>query len=715
MSVWPSWGSPRTKGDLFQAASSALVRSQPGMMRSPFKSQNLEILDSNSEYTVIGFRGGSYSIIANDDIFPAVLAYSDSPFDESESNPGFSWWSNSIRRVMSERRNAGEQADRTMPDPSRFSPEVPKLLSDVWGQMEPFNNLCPLEYDMRGNVVGRCVVGCVATSATQVMRYHQYPPKGKGVHIDMQTEDAMGRPVPLKIDFADYEFDWANMVDSYSPGVYTERQAAAVANLAYPVGVSFGMIYGTGASGTYSDSAVYSLKKYLGFDNARLMERRQYDEKQWMETIYEELSHNRPVLYSGADPFGTIGGGGHAFVLDGYNAEGLVHVNWGWYGRNNGYYDVALLNPRIHSFVNQQDMIIGVAPPEPGIGYPVELKLSGLISSADLRDAVERSLCGELDILDLRGAELPGGLLPDRCFYGSHLIKILLPENTKSIGEGAFGNCRKLREVVFPEDTPEREFIVDQDIIYTRDGKEVISVLPYYSNREPVVEDYMSLLTFREGVSVIRKRAADGCHRIQGVEIPASVTSIGGDAFKGCSALKIVKCCSAVPPHMSAGGFSTLDPGYTTLLVPAGTPDVYIRAGEWGKFFAFDNVMEFGTNVVATNIVRNFGEQNPELTYRVYGEYVTGEPELSCDANIDSAPGEYVIKVSMGSLSGESITLTDGVLRILDPASVVGYRVEEYPEGVYSVDGRLVLHPGESLEGLGKGVYISGGKKIIVR
>ena len=60
-------------------------------------------------------------------------------------------------------------------------------------------------------------------------------------------------------------------------------------------------------------------------------------------------------------------GYGHAFVVDGYTAEGLVHVNWGWDGLDNGYYDISLLDPKTQGmqFANYQDMIIGIQTTEP--------------------------------------------------------------------------------------------------------------------------------------------------------------------------------------------------------------------------------------------------------------------------------------------------------------------------------------------------------------
>lgn len=53
---------------------------------------------------------------------------------------------------------------------------------------------------------------------------------------------------------------------------------------------------------------------------------------------------------------------GHSFVIDGYDENGLVHVNWGWDGIGNGYYDIALLNPVVGtesmSFSSNQDMVV---------------------------------------------------------------------------------------------------------------------------------------------------------------------------------------------------------------------------------------------------------------------------------------------------------------------------------------------------------------------
>lgn len=60
-----------------------------------------------------------------------------------------------------------------------------------------------------------------------------------------------------------------------------------------------------------------------------------------MEIVSSELEEQRPILYCGQDPID----GGHAFILDGINENGLVHVNWGWSGSGNGWYDINVLKP----------------------------------------------------------------------------------------------------------------------------------------------------------------------------------------------------------------------------------------------------------------------------------------------------------------------------------------------------------------------------------
>ena len=53
------------------------------------------------------------------------------------------------------------------------------------------------------------------------------------------------------------------------------------------------------------------------------------------------------------------GEGGHCFICDGYDEQGMYHFNWGWSGKYDGYY----LMDSAYGFNNYQAAIFGLIPP----------------------------------------------------------------------------------------------------------------------------------------------------------------------------------------------------------------------------------------------------------------------------------------------------------------------------------------------------------------
>jgi hypothetical protein len=93
-----------------------------------------------------------------------------------------------------------------------------------------------------------------------------------------------------------------------------------------------------------------------------------YSDDEWMNIIYTELMARRPILYTGVD---YTTNGGHAFIFDGLDTDGKIHVNWGWNGTANGYFDFSDLAPTgiqgstgTDHFNAAQDMMYGVTPTE---------------------------------------------------------------------------------------------------------------------------------------------------------------------------------------------------------------------------------------------------------------------------------------------------------------------------------------------------------------
>ena len=89
-------------------------------------------------------------------------------------------------------------------------------------------------------------------------------------------------------------------------------------------------------------------------------------------------------------------------------------------------------------------------------------------------------------------------------------------------------------------------------------------------------------------------------------------------------------------------------------------------------------------------------------------------PEISCEATAESPVGTYPIRLSGGSDNNYYYTLRPGTLTVVESSgltSVVGTVVAD----IYDIHGRLVRRGATSLDGLDKGVYIIGNRKVVVR
>ena len=319
---------------------------------------SLRVLVEKETLCILGNEQYGFVIINNDDQFPAVIGYSQSAFDTMP--PALEWYIDAAEKSIQAKINSGAYY-ALIPPSADFPSSVNSLVKTTWDQGKPYNKFCP---GGNGGASRLYPTGCVATALAQIMNYHQYPERGIGDHqYSFKPADGDGRI--LSANFGETYYDWGNMLDDYSNG-YTDAQADAVATLMLHCGVAVEMGYTASGSGSYGQEACLGIKKFFGYNkNARLYTRDYYTAESWMQMVYEELSNNHPIYYAGV----SESGGGHAFVIDGYNQDGMVHVNWGWGGKSNGMYDIALLNPSGYEFTIQQNMIIGMCDSTVNIPY----------------------------------------------------------------------------------------------------------------------------------------------------------------------------------------------------------------------------------------------------------------------------------------------------------------------------------------------------------
>ena len=333
----------------------------------------VERVMATDHLAVYSQQGGGFAVIADAES-PRLLAYSPTaPLRINDGNPGFDWWLRAVQRVL---RAPGAQYATTKPDTTRFAPRVDSLITTLWGQREPFKFMCPfdtyfVDRSLDGTYQpdsGHYVVGCVATAMAQYMNYYRYPRHGVGQDSVVVKYGSPAISVTYRVDFERATYDWANMIDDYQ-GEYTPQQGEAVAQLCYHCGVAAHTTYNQYGGGSTDVDCLRAMREHFAYnDTAHYIVRSRYEEPQWMEKVYRELSDGHPILYSGRDinlEEGIIGA--HNFIIDGYDENGLVHVNWGWYGLENGFYDIALLDPRQYSYDDWQAMYVGLYPAEQGL------------------------------------------------------------------------------------------------------------------------------------------------------------------------------------------------------------------------------------------------------------------------------------------------------------------------------------------------------------
>jgi hypothetical protein len=83
------------------------------------------------------------------------------------------------------------------------------------------------------------------------------------------------------------------------------------------------------------------LVRHFGYStDVQYCDRRSWTTAQWIKLIRENLAARRPVIYNGQNETS-----GHTFLLDGIDEHNFYHINWGWGGLSNGYFDMNVLSP----------------------------------------------------------------------------------------------------------------------------------------------------------------------------------------------------------------------------------------------------------------------------------------------------------------------------------------------------------------------------------
>lgn len=105
---------------------------------------------------------------------------------------------------------------------SDVKPEIKVMLSSLWTQGSPYNDLCPLDG------TNRALTGCVATAIAQVLNYHKKVRKADIPSTPLQDTKAYkgnrGIIVPA-LKASHYTIDWNELIDDYTAEGVTPTKA----------------------------------------------------------------------------------------------------------------------------------------------------------------------------------------------------------------------------------------------------------------------------------------------------------------------------------------------------------------------------------------------------------------------------------------------------------------------------------------------------------
>ena len=255
-----------------------------------------------------------------------ILAYSnENALDTTNLHPGLAQLLNSYKMAF-KAINTNNAVETEAKKGAFFAKTVAPLLKTTWSQDAPYNALLGYNY-----------TGCVATTISQVLKYHEWPVQGMGNVSYVNTSD--NRTLSGNLNLSQY--DWANMLPNYdAPVQATQAQRNAVAKLMKDVGLASGMQYHPGFAVATNQGAFDAFVKHFDYQ-ATCVYQSTEGPSVFADLLRQELVDGFPFYFYGATKDYK---GAHAWVVDGFDDKGFFHMNFGWNGQSNGYYSLSALN-----------------------------------------------------------------------------------------------------------------------------------------------------------------------------------------------------------------------------------------------------------------------------------------------------------------------------------------------------------------------------------
>lgn len=300
------------------------------------------------EYYIFSNEPGGYVIAAGDDSVPAILGYSDrGRFDAVSMPENLKEWLGMWREIIAENRRSGAAPWQETPGTKAGGERL--LETAQWSQGDPYNNKC---YVIAG---AHCQTGCTATATAIILRYHKWPAKGSGTlpAYSYEDDDAVSHSVGAVS--LGHSYNWSQM-PLVNDGTWTSAQKDQVSTLMYDLAVMVKSSFGLEGTSAVFQNVLPGLLQYMNYDGAAFLDSKAMyaTAGDWVRRLKEDIDQVGPVMYSAQTADAKPSG--HAFILDGYDSNNYFHINWGWGGKDNGYYVI----PSFGDYTKSHKALLGL-------------------------------------------------------------------------------------------------------------------------------------------------------------------------------------------------------------------------------------------------------------------------------------------------------------------------------------------------------------------
>jgi hypothetical protein len=205
-----------------------------------------------------------------------------------------------------------------------------------WNQSSPYNSMCPMDL----NAGSRSYTGCPATAMAQIINYHRSLNGTRFSDADDYYHNYGSNQFSIDDDYVAYGFPSFPQLNLYldtleskygSNASLTNNDKAA---LSFACGVATKSVYGASGSGTFSVNQAYDGLVRMGYTTCQLLDTSVSDP---LPQVIANIKDSMPALLAVVDQAWSTG---HNLVIDGYNTDDFFHLNFGWGGSNDGWYNI---------------------------------------------------------------------------------------------------------------------------------------------------------------------------------------------------------------------------------------------------------------------------------------------------------------------------------------------------------------------------------------